>query len=100
MPSPFRLLGSFALAAALLPLAACGEKKQEQSTAIEMKDMEVVDGTASDAMTDLDGVRSEGTALADTGSNATAPANAAAPAPKTEKADAAEGSSAEVVAEQ
>lgn len=100
MPSPFRLLGPVALAALLLPLAACGEKKQEQSSTIQIKDMEIVDGTASDAMTDLDGVRSDAAAIVDTG-NASAASNAAAPATATkEKADAAESSSAEVVAEQ
>ncbi|WP_420902554.1 hypothetical protein [Sphingobium algorifonticola] len=75
------------LTAALLPLAACGSGTTETQSNVSMKDLEVVDGTASDAMTDLDGVRSEGTALAPTGESNSTPAatrtaanNASAPA--------------------
>lgn len=46
-----------------IALAGCGSKK-ESSTAVPMNNLEVADGTATDAMTDLDGVQSEGTALA------------------------------------
>lgn len=100
MPSRLRMLGSLALAAALLPMAACGDKKQEQSTTIEMKDMETVDGTASDAMTDLDGVKAEGTSVVETG-NALAASNGASPVTtQKEQTDAGDDSSAEVVAEQ
>jgi hypothetical protein len=76
-----------------LSLVACGGK-DEGGNKVQMKDMEVVDGTATDAMTDLDGVQSEGGALAmpDNGTNA----SAAAPAPK-EKAAAAD---AEVLSDQ
>ena len=49
--------------AALLSLTACGSGDKGGSN-VQMKDMEVVDGTATDAMTDLDGVQSEGTAIA------------------------------------
>lgn len=45
------------------PLAGCGSSDKGGNT-VQMKDMEVVDGTATDAMTDLDGVQSEGTSLA------------------------------------
>ncbi|WP_150294734.1 hypothetical protein [Sphingobium estronivorans] len=46
-----------------MALAACGGK-EKNTTAVPMNHMEVVDGTATDAMTDLDGVQSEGGALA------------------------------------
>ena len=72
--------------AALLSLTACGGA-DKGGNSVQMKDMEVVDGTATDAMTDLDGVQSEGTSLAlpenRTEPKAAAPAkadNAAAPA--------------------
>lgn len=81
------------LIAACLPLAACGGK-DEGTTKVQMKDMEVVDGTATDAMTDLDGVQSEGTAIALPG-NATG--NSSAPRPAEEKPAAGD---AEVVADQ
>lgn len=77
-------------------LAGCGDKEKSGS-AVQMKDMEVVDGTATDAMTDLDGVQSEGTAIsapaADNAANASI-----APAPKGKQADA--GDDAEVLADQ
>jgi hypothetical protein len=60
-----------------LSLAACGGK-EDGGNKVQMKDMEVVDGTATDAMTDLDGVQSEGAALAmpDNAANGSAPAPA------------------------
>lgn len=76
--------------ALLLPLAACGGA-EKSSNSVQMKDMEVVDGTASDAMTDLDGVQSEGTPLALPSANAAANASVAAkpaePVAKTEAQD-------------
>src|SRR3546814_13877960 len=59
----------------------CSSDLNEQ--AVAMRDMEVVDGTATDAMTDLDGVQTEGIALP--------PAPGAAPAPST--ADTSDNSS-------
>ncbi|MDE0946181.1 MAG: hypothetical protein OSA39_04970 [Sphingobium sp.] len=82
-----------ALTLSLLPLAACGGADKTE-TKVEMKDMEVVDGTTSDAMTDLDGVQSEGTAIALSG-NAAANASTAAQ-PTTEAA----GEDAEVLSDQ
>ena len=79
--------------AAFLPLAACGGA-DKGGNSVQMKDMEVVDGTATDAMTDLDGVQSEGTSVANAASNdsaATAPAKPVAQAPAED---------AEVVADQ
>ncbi|WP_242125426.1 hypothetical protein [Sphingobium sp. Sx8-8] len=61
-----------------MALTGCGSKK-ETGTAVPMNHMEVVDGTASDAMTDLDGVQSEGTAMtlpANRSENSSAPAAA------------------------
>ncbi|WP_313806114.1 hypothetical protein [Sphingobium sp.] len=71
-------------------LAGCGSKK-ESGTAVPMNNLEVVDGTATDAMTDLDGVQSEGTALAlpaNRSDNAAAPA--AAPGNEGEEKPAAD----------
>jgi hypothetical protein len=68
-----------------LGLAGCGSKK-ETSTTVPMNHMEVVDGTVSDVMTDLDGVQSEGAPMAlpaNRSDNAAAPAAAA---PKEEDA--------------
>ncbi len=69
-----------ALLAGCIVLAACNDKEQGGNK-VQMKDMEVVDGTATDAMTDLDGVQSEGTAIAlpsgNAADNGSAPAKAA-----------------------
>jgi hypothetical protein len=81
-PAPKPLLSIGALVACAL-LAACGGG-DKGGNSVQMKDMEVVDGTATDAMTDLDGVQSEGTATvlpvgnaADNGSASTPPAKPA-----------------------
>ncbi len=58
--APMTLLPIAGLAACAL-LAGCGDG-DKSGNSVQMKDMEVVDGTATDAMTDLDGVQSEGTA--------------------------------------
>ncbi len=65
-----RMLFTAALLAACVPLAGCGGNGQEGGNSVQMKDLEVVDGTATDAMTDLDGVQSEGTAVALPAANA------------------------------
>lgn len=88
------------LSAAMLT-GGCGSKEEVgNATEVQMKDLETVDGTINDAMTDLDGVQSEGTAMAETG-NASAPA--ASPAKDAEK-DGSAGSApdmeTEVVADQ
>ncbi|NWK97128.1 hypothetical protein DM806_15915 [Sphingobium lactosutens] len=83
--------------AALLPLAACGGA-DKSSNSVQMKDMEVVDGTATDAMTDLDGVQSEGTAVALPNAGASSNSSEAAkPAKPAEKAPAQDD---EVLADQ
>ena len=82
--------------AMLFALAACGSA-DKGGNKVEMKDMEVVDGTATDAMTDLDGVQSEGTAVAMPNSNAADNGAAARPKPAEQKAQAED---AEVLADQ
>ena len=62
-----------------------------------MRDMEVVDGTASDAMTDLDGVQTEGIALPPA-AGAMQPAAAASASNST--APAEEGADEDVVSDQ
>lgn len=81
-PAPKPLLSIGALVACAL-LAACGGG-DKGGNSVQMKDLEVVDGTATDAMTDLDGVQSEGTATvlpignaADNGTTSAKPAEKA-----------------------
>lgn len=78
-------------------LTACG-KDEKTSNTVQMKDLEVVDGTTTDAMTDLDGVQSEvpAAALPSAGSNNSA---AAAPAKPEPAANAASGET-EVLSDQ
>lgn len=74
-------------------LAACDNATEVTGgNTVEMRDMEVVDGTTTDAMTDLDGVRAEGTALVASNSAT----NAASPQKAGNAADVDD--SAEVVA--
>ncbi|MDX3909362.1 MAG: hypothetical protein QHC67_06030 [Sphingobium sp.] len=95
LPFAYRVILFAALA---LPLASCGKGDSQNSSAVAMNNLEVVDGTASDAMTDLDGVKSEGTPLA---ANATdAPGNNASRA-SAKNADPAENAAdTEVIADQ
>jgi hypothetical protein len=68
------------LLAGCTALAGCGKGEKTGNT-VQMKDLEVVDGTTTDAMTDLDGVQSEApsTAMTSTGgNNSTAAATPAA----------------------
>lgn len=92
-----RRIFTTALLIACLPLVACG-KKDEGATKVQMKDMEVVDGTATDAMTDLDGVQSEGTAIALPADNASA--NGSAPATAKPAAEKPAGDDAEILSDQ
>lgn len=80
-PAPKTLLSISTLAACAL-LAACGGG-DKSGNSVQMKDMEVVDGTTTDAMTDLDGVQSEGTATVLPAGNAAE--NGTAPAKPAEK---------------
>lgn len=61
-----------ALAASLFALTACGGAKEEDRKQVEMRDMDVVDGTIDDSMTNLDAVRADGTALANGAANSAA----------------------------
>lgn len=60
MSRHFSYLNMVALGMAATLLAACGGTQGEDEQSVTMRDMEVVDGTATDAMTDLDGVQAEG----------------------------------------
>lgn len=77
-------------AIAAMLVAGCGGKETAASNVVEMRDLEVVDGTANDDMTDLDAVRSNGF-----GAGANQAANSATPA---RKAPAAEAGSADAEA--
>ncbi|MGE4431703.1 MAG: hypothetical protein AB7E05_13275 [Sphingobium sp.] len=61
-----------ALSLVLLAGGCGGGQGAGNGAEMEMNDLEKVDGTINDAMTDLDGVQSEGTATVDTGSNVAA----------------------------
>lgn len=77
------------LAAASMLLGGCGQKKTAASNVVEMRDMEVVDGTTNDDMTDLDAVRTNGVGAGDaSGNNATPAAGAKAPVTEKPAADA------------
>ncbi|UZW55060.1 hypothetical protein NUH86_16550 [Sphingobium sp. JS3065] len=58
-----RVISAGLILTGCMALAGCGSQK-ESGTAVPMNNLEVVDGTATDAMTDLDGVRSEGAVMA------------------------------------
>jgi len=73
------LRGLIGVGAAALLLAGCGGKKEAAAgNDVEMRDMEVVDGTANDAMTDLDAVQADGVGI---GNNAAGNASGRAPKP-------------------
>ncbi len=94
---PFALRGLVLSAA--LALSACGGSGGSGNGAnVELKDMEKVDGTINDAMTDLDGVQAEGTAMAP-GANVSGASNGASATQKEEAGNAA-SSDEEVVADQ
>jgi len=69
-----------------LILAACGGDTEEATNSVEvqMKDLEAVDGTINDAMTDLDGVQMESAAMAESENSADNPTPPPA-APQTEE---------------
>lgn len=81
-----------------LAVTACGKSGEGTGNTVTMKDMEVVDGTTTDAMTDLDGVRAEGTAMAPMSGNASAAK--ATLAKKAEDTSAPAEGDAEVVSDQ
>jgi hypothetical protein len=69
---------TLALAASLAALSAC-DRSPSSSSDVTLRDMEVVDGTANDAMVDLDNATVDGTALENAAAAvAAAPGNAGA----------------------
>lgn len=62
-PGIHRAWPAFLALAASAALAGCGGKTQTAGNDVEMRDMEVVDGTVNDSMTDLDAVRSDGVGM-------------------------------------
>jgi hypothetical protein len=83
------------VAAAVVLLAGCGSDKKAAGSAVEMRDMDVVDGTANDSMTDLDAVRSDGVGVGSNSGNQVAPTEKA----KSGKPEAAGTESEDVPAE-
>ena len=79
------------LFAAPLALSACNSGTTTASNSVAMRDMEVVDGTVSDGMTDLDAAKVDGTAMEQAAGN-----NAAEAKPV---ANAAAAKDSEVVAD-
>jgi hypothetical protein len=49
-----------ALASACIALTGCGGNDVADGNTVEMRDMEVLEGTVNDSMTDLDAVRPDG----------------------------------------
>lgn len=96
MHAKARNLFNIAVLSGCLTLIGCGGG-DKGGNVVQMKDMEVVDGTATDAMTDLDGVQSEGTPAVMPAGNAS---SAARPAPRRDEPDESADNSAEVVADQ
>lgn len=98
-----RMICAALVVAGCLGASACG-KKEQGGNMVQMKDLEVVDGTTTDAMTDLDGVQSEAPAPAVPGMSAggnVAGAAASSPANRTEPAgNAAAQGDTEVVSDQ
>ncbi|WP_323809954.1 hypothetical protein [Sphingobium baderi] len=99
MRAKARMLIGAALLSGCITLMGCGGG-DKGGNVVQMKDMEVVDGTATDAMTDLDGVQSEGTAAAMPVGNASNAGAAAKPRPRKEETGESGDESAEVVADQ
>jgi hypothetical protein len=83
-----------------LALAGCGKSGTEATNSIAMKNLEVVDGTTTDSMTDLDGVRAEGTAMAPVAANSAAPSPAASSTRTASNSATPAETDAEVVSEQ
>ena len=85
-------------------LTGCGSGEEDSGNIaeVEMRDMEMVDGTINDAMTDLDGVQMDGTAMDANGSNVAEPGNGSVPSMPNAQSEAgsAADDGAEVVSEQ
>lgn len=57
------------ITALCLLAAACGGGSDTTGNTVEMRDMEVVDGTVNDSMTDLDAVKADGVGAVDNAGN-------------------------------
>jgi len=55
-------------------LAGCGGGSQTAGNSVEMRDMDVVDGTVNDSMTDLDAVKADGVGAVSNAGSAHRPA--------------------------
>lgn len=89
-----------ALALGLLTGACGGGQDAGNGAQVRIKDLETVDGTINDAMTDLDGVQSEGTALVETGGNTSSATRPATGAAQNASAPSTPDDDTEVVADQ
>ena len=90
-----RIIFTALLLTGCMAVAGCGKDEKTGNT-VQMKDLEVVDGTATDAMTDLDGVQSDAPVQAIPGTGA---GNATA-ASKPDPAANAASSDTEVLSDQ
>lgn len=99
MPFLFQDLRLAVVPAALsLLLAACGPDQGDgNGTDVEMMGLENADGTINDAMTDLDGVQIEGTAMTETGNDNT---DSSDTAPNGNTSEASSSLEEEVVSDQ
>lgn len=77
MPQPDLRRGTIAAALcaiSCLLLASCGGgSKETPGNTVEMRDMDIVDGTVNDSMTDLDAVRADGVGMPAHAGNAARP---------------------------
>lgn len=80
--------GVIILAVTATLVTGCGKKQTAASNVVEMRDLDVVYGTANDDMTDLDAVRTNGVGAGNgVGNAAAAPAAPKAAAPGKAPAD-------------
>ncbi len=79
------------LAAGAALLAGCGADRTAASNEVEMRDMDVVDGTVNDAMTDLDAVSTGGIGIGDNAGNSAAPRASTPPEESVPDAEAVPG---------
>lgn len=77
MPHPDLRCGTITVALcaiSCLLLTSCGGgSKETTGNMVEMRDMDIVDGTVNDSMTDLDAVRADGVGMAEHAGNTARP---------------------------
>jgi hypothetical protein len=88
-----KIHGPFLMLAAIggLALAGCDGAEEAPGNTVEMRDMEVLEGTVNDSMTDLDAVKSDGVGAVDN-------AGSVSRAQTSEPADGASDEDTETVA--